>query len=324
MIVVAGGTGRLGTLVVRRLAGRGLSIRVLTRDSARAEHLAGSHVEVVNGDVRDRGAVAAACEGATVVVSAVHGFIGPRGISPATVDRDGNAHLIDAAKGVGADFVLMSVLGATADSPMELFRMKHAAERLPRGKWSRRDDRARGRVSRDVDGSDAADCTPLRPAARIRAGRQPHQLRLGDRRRGRRRACCHRPVDTGQNAGDRRSTEPDAQSGRARVAGSLRPYHRAAPRSSDRAAPRRPDRRAPQPDGRSPGTRRARDGHHRSQCRTERNPSNLQRDSDHHARDLPPAENVRLIAVLVNTDRRQRAATGVAPDARASESEVIS
>ena len=128
MIVVAGGTGRLGTLVVRRLAGRGLSIRVLTRDSARAEHLAGSHVEVVNGDVRDRVAVAAACEGATVVVSAVHGFIGPRGISPATVDRDGNAHLIDAAKGVGADFVLMSVLGATADSPMELFRMKHAAE----------------------------------------------------------------------------------------------------------------------------------------------------------------------------------------------------
>ena len=85
MIVVAGGTGRLGTLVVRRLAGRGLSIRVLTRDSARAEHLAGPHVEVVNGDVRDRGAVAAACEGATVVVSAVHGFIGPRGISPATL-----------------------------------------------------------------------------------------------------------------------------------------------------------------------------------------------------------------------------------------------
>ena len=40
VILVAGGTGRLGTLVVRRLAGTGLAVRVLTRDPARAQHLA--------------------------------------------------------------------------------------------------------------------------------------------------------------------------------------------------------------------------------------------------------------------------------------------
>ncbi len=62
------------------------------------------------------------------MVSAVHGFVGPRGISPRTVDRDGNANLTDAAKAAGADLVLMSVVGAAPDSPMELFRMKHAAE----------------------------------------------------------------------------------------------------------------------------------------------------------------------------------------------------
>jgi uncharacterized protein YbjT (DUF2867 family) len=45
-----------------------------------------------------------------------------------TVDRDGNAKLVDATRAVGADFVLMSVVGASSDSPMELFRMKHAAE----------------------------------------------------------------------------------------------------------------------------------------------------------------------------------------------------
>jgi NADH dehydrogenase len=44
------------------------------------------------------------------------------------VDRDGNANLIDATKAAGADFVLLSTVGAAADSPMELFRMKHAAE----------------------------------------------------------------------------------------------------------------------------------------------------------------------------------------------------
>ena len=73
-----------------------------------------------------------ACEPATagvdVVVSAVHGFAGPARDSLAAVDRDGNANLIDAAKAAGADFVLMSTVGAASDSPMELFRMKHAAE----------------------------------------------------------------------------------------------------------------------------------------------------------------------------------------------------
>jgi NADH dehydrogenase len=44
------------------------------------------------------------------------------------VDRDGNAHLIAAAEATGASFILMSVVGASADHPMELFRMKFQAE----------------------------------------------------------------------------------------------------------------------------------------------------------------------------------------------------
>lgn len=130
MILVAGGTGRLGTLVVGRLVDRGLQVRVLTRDPERAAHLLPHRVEVVIGDVRDRDSVTRGTLGVDVVVSAVHGFVGPRGISPSTVDRDGNANLVDAASAAGADFVLMSTVGASAHSPMELFRMKHAAEQL--------------------------------------------------------------------------------------------------------------------------------------------------------------------------------------------------
>jgi uncharacterized protein YbjT (DUF2867 family) len=85
-------------------------------------------VEVIHGDVRDRAGVARAMAGVDTVISAVHGFAGPGGVSPASVDRDGNANLIDAAAAEGASVVLMSVVGASADSPMELFRMKHAAE----------------------------------------------------------------------------------------------------------------------------------------------------------------------------------------------------
>ncbi len=127
-VLIAGGTGRLGTLVVTGLAARGVEVRVMTRDPDRAAHLRRPHVDVVLGDVRDPASLAAATAGVAVVVSAVHGFAGPGGGTPESVDRDGNICLIDAARAVGADVVLMSVVGAAEDSPFELFRMKHAAE----------------------------------------------------------------------------------------------------------------------------------------------------------------------------------------------------
>jgi uncharacterized protein YbjT (DUF2867 family) len=127
LILVTGGTGRLGTLVVSRLAAGGHDVRVLTRDPTRARHLPGT-IEIVNGDVRDRPSIERAMRGVTTVVSAVQGFAGPGRVSPASVDRDGNANLVDVAAAAGADVVLMSVVGASADSPMELFRAKHDAE----------------------------------------------------------------------------------------------------------------------------------------------------------------------------------------------------
>lgn len=127
-VVVAGGAGRLGTLVVLGLAARGIEVRVLTRDPHRAAHLAVGHVEVVTCDVRDRSSTIAAVAGAEVVISAVQGLAGPGDGSPATVDRDGNMHLVQAARAAGARVVLMSVAGAAPDSPFELFRMKYAAE----------------------------------------------------------------------------------------------------------------------------------------------------------------------------------------------------
>src|SRR4051794_33975654 len=126
-VLIAGGTGRLGTLVTTALADRGLALRVMTRDRDRAAHLP-EQAEVVVADVRDPTSTAAAVAGVDVVVSAVHGFAGPGGVSPASVDRDGNIHLIESARLAGAEVVLMSVVGAAPNSAMELFRMKHAAE----------------------------------------------------------------------------------------------------------------------------------------------------------------------------------------------------
>jgi uncharacterized protein YbjT (DUF2867 family) len=128
MIIVAGGSGRLGTLLVTRLAARGLAVRVLTRDPTRARHLDGVATEIVEGDVRDKESLNRAIGGTTTVVSAVHGFAGRGRVSPSSVDRIGNANLVGAAAAVEAQVVLMSVVGASRDHEMELFRAKWAAE----------------------------------------------------------------------------------------------------------------------------------------------------------------------------------------------------
>jgi uncharacterized protein YbjT (DUF2867 family) len=128
MIAIVGGTGRLGSLVVRGLVNHDQEIRVITRDPARAAHLRELPVQIVTADVRDRAGVRAAIAGTTTVISAVHGFTGPGKVSPESVDRHGNANLIDAAAEFSADVVLMSVVGASPDHPMELFRAKYAAE----------------------------------------------------------------------------------------------------------------------------------------------------------------------------------------------------
>jgi uncharacterized protein YbjT (DUF2867 family) len=129
LILVAGGTGRLGTKVVTLLRRRGIEIRVLTRDPGRAAHLAGTGVEIVEGDVRDLAAVRRAVDGARTVISAIQGFAGTKNGSPVTIDRDGNRNLILAAREVAVEqFVLVSVKDASPNHPAELMRMKYAAE----------------------------------------------------------------------------------------------------------------------------------------------------------------------------------------------------
>src|SRR5260370_6834273 len=93
MILLAGGTGRLGSVLTARLTGRGLAVRVLTRDPARAAHLAAQGAEVATGDVRDCASLAPAVRGPDVVASAVHGLTAPRNVTPPTTDYHGNINL---------------------------------------------------------------------------------------------------------------------------------------------------------------------------------------------------------------------------------------
>jgi uncharacterized protein YbjT (DUF2867 family) len=129
MILVAGGTGTLGSRVVRALTEHGTPVRVLTRHADRASHLTGKGVEVSVGDVRDSAAVGRAMQGVATVVSAVQGFAGVEPVGAKAVEVDGNANLIRAALAAGTrQFVLVSATGAAPNSPLEPRRVKYQAE----------------------------------------------------------------------------------------------------------------------------------------------------------------------------------------------------
>jgi uncharacterized protein YbjT (DUF2867 family) len=130
MIVVAGGSGTLGSLLVPLLIARGEPVRVVTRDpDAAARKLSG--VEFVAGDVTRPEDARRAVEGARVVVSAITGFASPAGLQ--AVDVEGNRILADAAARAGVEqLVLLSIAQASADHPIELFRAKFAAEQAVR------------------------------------------------------------------------------------------------------------------------------------------------------------------------------------------------
>jgi len=66
-VTVTGGTGFLGSYLVRDLLTKGVSVRVLARPSSRADRLATAGVEIMPGDLRDADSIARAVRGADVV-----------------------------------------------------------------------------------------------------------------------------------------------------------------------------------------------------------------------------------------------------------------
>lgn len=108
-VLIAGATGSVGVLVVKRLQQLGVTCRVLTRHAPRAAKF--SNVEIVEGDVLSAADCRAAVAGCDAAVCAVGDYRIPK--DRALVDGDGVINLADAAKAAGARrFVLISSLGS--------------------------------------------------------------------------------------------------------------------------------------------------------------------------------------------------------------------
>ncbi len=133
MILVAGGTGFVGSGIVRELARRGRRVAVLTRSASQAKRFPGIEVEYREGDVNWPESLAAAMQGVEAVVGCQQFPNSPiedpgRGYTFEKVDAEGTENLVRAAKAAGAGrYVYLSGAGAAPEG-RHWFRAKWRAE----------------------------------------------------------------------------------------------------------------------------------------------------------------------------------------------------
>jgi dihydroflavonol-4-reductase len=116
--LITGATGFTGGHLARALARRGTVVRALVRDPTRAADLAAAGVEVVAGDLQDRGSIAAAVRNVDVVyhIAAIYRQAGLSGEAYRAVNALAVGELIEAAAAAGVRRVVhCSTVGVHGD-----------------------------------------------------------------------------------------------------------------------------------------------------------------------------------------------------------------
>ena len=129
MITIFGATGNLGARIVRLLRGQGHPVRAVSRVRARLDPAVALGAEPAIADLRRPGTVEDALRGTEVVITTANAVLGTRDNDIRSVDLQGNAALIDAARRQQVRrFVFVSAHGALPDSPVDFVRAKAATE----------------------------------------------------------------------------------------------------------------------------------------------------------------------------------------------------
>ena len=132
MILVTGGSGYVGSHIVRRLAKAAKPVRALVRDRSRAEREGRLHrlpVEWLVGDVLQPDTLSPAMAGVKAVVHTVAIAIEKGSHSYEEVNFQGTVNVVEAAETAGVSrFILLSQLGASADLPYRFLASKGRAE----------------------------------------------------------------------------------------------------------------------------------------------------------------------------------------------------
>lgn len=132
MIVVTGGSGYIGSHIVKRLVEDGKPVRVMVRSRAHADdegRLAGLPVTWVDADVTRPDTLTSAMEGASAVVHTVAIAIEKGGRKYEEINYQGTVNVVEAAKAQGVRrFINLSQLGADAALPYRFLASKGKAQ----------------------------------------------------------------------------------------------------------------------------------------------------------------------------------------------------
>jgi uncharacterized protein YbjT (DUF2867 family) len=134
MILVSGGTGFVGSAVVKYLLNRHEEVAVLGRDATKIYSVFADLVQARQADVRDRPSLEAAMQGVDVVINAVQFPTSPievprKGWTFRETDYEGTVNQVEAAKAAGVRrFVYVSGVGAGPEAQKHWFRYKYEAE----------------------------------------------------------------------------------------------------------------------------------------------------------------------------------------------------
>lgn len=134
MLLVIGGTGELGSQVVRDATASGVDVRVLARPSSDVEDLLSLGAEVVRGDLADPESLTRACDGVDVVVATANTIVPRRGERTASL-IPGYLYLAEHAEAAGVRrFVFVSVPTALIGRGAAEFEEKAEVEAALRGR----------------------------------------------------------------------------------------------------------------------------------------------------------------------------------------------
>jgi NADH dehydrogenase len=132
-ILVAGGSGQLGSVITRDLLAGGVPVRALARRSEPLRALADAGAEVIAADLTDARATREALDGVDQIISTANNVMGTGASSPHRVDVRAYWTLLAAARETGVRRLIhVSAREITPDSVVDFFRVKSAVDEVVR------------------------------------------------------------------------------------------------------------------------------------------------------------------------------------------------
>jgi uncharacterized protein YbjT (DUF2867 family) len=129
MILVTGGTGFVGSHIVRRLVKEKIKTRCLVRKGSNVKRLKELGIELAYGDLTDKESLKKALEGVETVIHLIGIIVERKGATFEIIHTQGTRTLVEVCKDAGVNrFIYISALGARENARSRYHSTKWEAE----------------------------------------------------------------------------------------------------------------------------------------------------------------------------------------------------